>query len=396
MSANQPIVPIYKQNIGYCMSKGVLILSGYNIRAVVAFCRWAREQHVPFHLVARNELDQIFLTTYRDSVFLIRENEHLELEDFCGWISRIRELYSYQKVLILPSTEFLNRFMINNQIAIELIGGIVPLVNKELYERISDKYNFGKACLNFGISVPEEYQVMPTDFPFVAKPRNYASINKRQLKPYLIYNTTSVYEFRQNESEKDYFFQQYIEGDSLYLLASIPKNGEPILFAQKNLIQQANGCSVILARTDDFHKLPMAVQYLQLLVEIEFHGLIMIEVRFHKGKQSYFMIEANPRLWGPIQLVVDNGIDIFGSFLRDYGFEVNYSPSQIENAPFYFWSGGLTDSAKPYAYHNYSPERFIDEFNSIMRNNLFLREDTFELFRDELFKLDECLRMEIS
>ena len=100
-------------------------------------------------------------------------------------------------------------------------------------------------------------------------------------------------------------------------------------------------------------------------------------------------------MWDLIQLVVDNGIDIFGSFLRDYGFEVNYSPSQIENAPFYFWSGGLTDSAKPYAYHNYSPERFIDEFNSIMHNNLFLREDTFELFRDELFKLDECLRMEI-
>ena len=78
-------------------------------------------------------------------------------------------------------------------------------------------------------------------------------------------------------------------------------------------------------------------------------------------------------MWVPIQLTVDNGIDIFGSFLRDYGFEVNYSPSQIKYAPFYFWSGGLTDSAKPYAYHNYSPERFIDEFNSIMRNNLFLK-----------------------
>ena len=151
------------------MRKGVLILSGYNIRAVVAFCRWAREQHVSFHLVARSELDQIFLTIYRDSVFLIREHEHLELEDFCGWISRIRELYSYQKVLILPSTEFLNRFMINNQIAIELVGGIVPLVKKELYERISDKYNFVRTCLNYGISVPDEYRAYTGGLPVCSK-----------------------------------------------------------------------------------------------------------------------------------------------------------------------------------------------------------------------------------
>jgi len=376
------------------MSKGILILSGYNIRAVIAFCRWAREQHVPFHIVARNESDPIFLTSFRDSVFLIREQEKLELEDFCIWISRICEHYSYQEVLVLPSTEFLNRFMIHNQTAIELIGGIVPLVNKELYERISDKYSFGKVCLDFGIPVPEEYHVMPTDFPFVAKPINYASINKRQLKPYLIYNTTNLTDFRQNESEEDYFFQQYIEGESLYLLASIPRDGKPVIFAQENLIQQTNGGSVILARTDDFHKLPIAEQYLDLFAEIDFHGLIMIEVRFHKDTQRHFMIEANPRLWGPIQLVVDNGIDVFGSFLRDYGFKVNYSSSQIKHAPFYFWSGGLIDDAKPFAYHNYSPSRFIDEFNLMMRNNLFLREDTIELFRDELFKLDKPPKME--
>lgn len=136
------------------MSKGVLILSGYNIRAVIAFCRWARERHVPFHLVASSASDPIFLTTFHDSIYLIREHENLEPEDLCSWIYRVREQYSYQKVLILPSTELLNRVMICNKTAIELVGGIVPLVNKEMYERISDKYSFGKICSKFGISVP--------------------------------------------------------------------------------------------------------------------------------------------------------------------------------------------------------------------------------------------------
>lgn len=369
------------------MRKGVLILSGYNVRAVVAFCRWAKCQRVPFHLIARNEADPIFLTAFSNSVILTREKELLELEDFCGWITRIRNQHAYQEVLVLPSTEFLNRFMLSNRTAIEMVGGVVPLIDKQLYERISDKYSFGKACSDFGISVPEEYPEPPVNIPFVAKPRSYAAIGKRQLKPYLIYGAADLASFRQHEAAGDYYFQQYIRGKSIYLLACIPTNGKPVLFAQENLMQQANGGSVILARTDNFHRQQSAAQYLELLAGMRFYGLIMIEVRFHEDTQQHFMIEANPRLWGPIQLAVDNGIDFFGTLLRDHGFEVDdfSNQIQIEQGRFYFWSGGLSDGRKP-AYHNYSPDQFIDEFSAITGNDLFLREDTMALFRHELLQ----------
>lgn len=367
------------------MRKGVLILSGYNIRAVVAFCRWAKGRRVPFHLIARDEADPIFLTAFGSSVFLTRKKELLELEDFCGWIGRIRSQYSYQEVLVLPSTEFLNRFLLRNRTAIEMAGGVVPLIDKQLYERISNKYSFGKACSDFGIPVPEEYPEPPQNMPFVAKPRSYDAIGKRQLKPYLIYGAHDLASFQQHEAGGDYYFQQYIEGNSIYLLACVPRNGKPVLFAQENLMQQANGGSVILARTDDFHRQQGAVQYLELLAGMRFYGLIMIEVRFHEDTQQHFMIEANPRLWGPIQLAVDNGIDFFGTLLRDHGFEIDDVLDQIQHGRFYFWSGGLGDGRKP-AYHNYSPDQFIDEFNSISSGNLFHREDTMALFRHELLQ----------
>lgn len=364
------------------MNKGVLILSGYNIRAVVAFCRWASSLKIPFHLVARNKSDPIFLTKYSKSVSLVREHEQLQLEDLCGWISHTCEHYSYSNVLVLPSTEFLNRFMVNNKNAIELAGGIVPLVVKELYEYISDKYTFGKLCLDFGISIPEEYQVLPAVFPFVAKPRNYASIEKRQLKPYLIYGVNDLSKFRQNENEIDYFFQEYIDGESHYLLAYIPRNGKPILFSQENLIQQPNGGSIILARRDDIHKSGAAGQYFKLLAKLNFHGLIMIEIRLQKEQSEYFMIEANPRLWGPMQFVVDNGIDIFGAFLRDYGFSVPSIQTKNTHNQFYFWSGGLAEIEHP-TFHNYSPDRFSSEISVINNHDLFFRKDTIELFTYE-------------
>lgn len=367
------------------MNKGILILSGYNIRAIVAFCRWAKCRNLPFHLIARGRSDPIFLTAFADSVFLARENESLEPEEFCTWIDRIRRQYSYQEILVLPSTEFLNRFLLRNRAVIEMAGGLVPLVDTQLYERISDKYSFGKACFDFGIPIPQEYQIPPRSGHFVAKPRNYEAIDKRQLKPYLIHNTADLAVFHQQEDEADYYFQEYIEGNSVYLLACIPRSGNPVLFSQENLLQQANGGSVILARRDDFYKQHGAVQYLELLAELNFHGLIMIEVRFHKDTQQHFMIEANPRLWGPSQLVVDNNIDIFGAMLRDHGFNVDHAPNQGTQGQYYFWSGGLSDGRTP-TYHNYSADRFVDEFSSINRDNLFLRDDTMALFRHELLE----------
>lgn len=365
------------------MNRTVLILSGFNIRAVVAFCRWAREQYIPFHIVARNKSDPIFLTDFAKNVFLIRENESLLIEDFCSWIFRIRNQHSYDEVLILPSSEFLNRFMLRNHTLIVSSGGIVPLVNKVLYEQISDKYTFGELCLSAGIPVPEEYQSIPNKFPFVAKPKSYASIQERQLKPYLIYSEADLISFLQDEIIEDYYFQQYIQGKSLYLFASINKHGESVLFSQENLIQQVKGGSVILARANDFHKKMCAEIYVRLLKSISFQGLVMLEVRYHEESQKYFMIEANPRLWGPIQFVVDNGIDVFGSLLRDYGFDVNQNMTKVRHSQFYFWSGGIPDSGEV-VFHNYSALQFFIEFNSIMRDNLFLREDTIALFHHEL------------
>lgn len=368
------------------MKKGVIILSGYNIRAVVAFCRWALEHHIPFHLLARSEEDPIYFTRYRNNVFLIRKNDHLELKEFCGWLCLVREQFQYEKVLVLPSTEFLNRFMLQNRPSIELVGGIVPLVDQQLYEQISDKYSFGTVCMNFGIPVPETYEQLPVNLPFVAKPKSYSTVLNRQLIPYLIKSASDLENFLEKEIPCNYFFQQYIEGHSFYLLASIPRDGEPVIFSQENLMQQSSGGSMILARTCNFHKQKASSSYLELLEKLNFYGLIMIEIRFHKDMNRHIMIEANPRLWGPIQLVVDNGIDMFGSFLGDYGFDYERSARCSRQTEYYFWSGGMTDSAKPFAYHHYSAERFVDDYNVLMRNNLFFREDTIDLFRVELFR----------
>ena len=45
--------------------------------------------------------------------------------------------------------------------------------------------------------------------------------------------------------------------------------------------------------------------YGRLIKSLNFHGLIMIDLKKHNN--NYFLIEANPRLWGPSQLILDSG-----------------------------------------------------------------------------------------
>ncbi len=363
--------------------QAVIVLSGYNIRAVIAFCRWATTHHVNYHIIATEKSDPIFSTIYKEKVEFIRDSKDLRVEDFLSWIDKISKRYGYHQILVLPSTEYLNRFLLENRGIIEAVGCSLPLVGKHLYETISDKEKFARLCDSYGLDIPREFNGIPEKLPFVAKPRTYSSGIQKQLHPHLIMTKHDLDQFLKGEKARNYFFQEYIHGRSLYLLACIQHDGGAVLFSQENLMQQFGGKSIILAKTSSFHRSNIAKVYIDMWREIKFFGFIMVEVRLEMSLEKYFMIEANPRLWGPLQFTVDNNIDLFGTLLRDYGFDVPVYGVPKVQSEHYFWSGGITSEAQPITFHNYSGEQFIREFPALRRNDIFLRGDTIGLFLNE-------------
>jgi predicted ATP-grasp superfamily ATP-dependent carboligase len=366
------------------MRAGILILSGFNIRAVVALCRWSARARIPAHLAARDSGDPIYLTDYAAQVFEQRTSTLLDLSLLTAWIQRLRAGHGYDRVLLAPSTEFLNRFLVKNREPIEAAGGLVPLVGADLYEQLSDKHAFEKLCASRGISVPATFGKIPGHLPFVAKPKTYGASKSGQIKPYLICTADDLKSFTEREDVANYTLQEFVGGQSLYLLAHISKNGTVTATAQENLIQQARGGSIVLARPHDFHRHPEARRYFQMLRDLGFHGLIMIEVRRCSRTGRHCMIEANPRLWGPIQFTLDQQVDLFGALLADHGLTVPPPKPTAAAHPYYFWSGGLAPSQAPCAFHQYSPDRFLLDFQAIAASDLFCRSDTHRLYEHEL------------
>lgn len=366
------------------MRGGVIALSGYNLRAVVALCRWAEASGVPLHLVARQGSDPIELTDHAARVFVRRRSEGLDLDEVLTWIHHLRVAYDHERVVIAPSTEFFNRFVLRHRGAIEAAGGVVPLVDEALYLRISDKQAFADLCRDAGIAVPAVFGVPPDDRPFVAKPRHYAASSSGRIKPYLITSAAERDAFLAQECLDGYFFQEFVEGQSLYLLAHVARSGQVTACAQRNLIQQAGGGSIVLAEAHDFHLDPAARPYLELLSDCGFHGLVMIEVRRCRRSGRAVMIEANPRMWGPLQFMLDRQTDPFTPLFADHGLVGRPLQPQGALSLYYFWSGGLAARFAPCTLHDFSADRFFADFARIAAADLFARADTLRLHHHEL------------
>ncbi len=363
--------------------QAVIVISGFNIRAVIAFCRWATAHDINYHIVAKSDRDPIFLTIYKERVEIIRDSPSLKPEDFRSWIEALRNKYGYHRILVLPTSEFFNRFLLKHRTAIEDSDCVIPLVDSQLYSDISDKYKFAKLCESYGLDVPKEFSVIPEYFPFVAKPRTYSCSQGRQLTPYLIHDMDDLSGFLRKEVAGAYFYQQYIYGRSYYLLAYIAQKGTDVIFSQENLMQQAGGRSIILATTTDLHRTPVAQSYMDMLHNLNFSGLIMVELRRDESSDRYYMIESNPRLWGPMQFLIDNNIDVFGVMLRDYEFAITKPDPTHFLGSHYFWSGGIEQKSQPITYHNYSDEQFVKDLSVIRPQDIFLRGDTIDLFHQE-------------
>jgi predicted ATP-grasp superfamily ATP-dependent carboligase len=206
----------------------------------------------------------------------------------------------------------------------------------------------------------------------------------KQLIPHLITSKKERDKFTQEENPDEYFFQHLIQGQSIYLLAYIGKNGTNVLSSQENLMQQARGGSIILAKASSFHQSSIATQYISMLNDLNFTGPIMIELRLDKISGQCFMIEANPRLWGPMQFTVDNNVDIFGSMLREFNYNIPINSNKITEPSHYFWSGGISPDSEPIVFHNYSSEMFIKDFSILRKQDIYLKKDTIELYINEL------------
>lgn len=370
------------------MTKAVIVFSGFNQRAVIAFLRTVKNTKTKCAVIAINREDPVFSTDYARLVMSIRKNTALDLEDILNCLKDVKKKIKADSYIIAPSSEALNRFFLEHRNAIRKLDCEIPLVDKRLYETISNKHSFGKLCAASGILIPEEYKsISDAEYPFVAKPKKYFSKRGNAYTPTLI-TTKSELQLFENEYDKtSFYYQKFIGGNSYYLLYYFYKDGDIVKFSQINRIQQPEGKSIIGAESSNFHLTEESKKYEKMFKRIGFFGLVMVEVKRLKNKN--YMIEANPRFWGPSQLFIDARINLFEAFLFDTGL-INEKPqdnTNIQKPVKYFWHGGVVDTLSKKAnltFYGYSAKRYSARFSEWIAVDVYNRIDTKKLYQKEV------------
>lgn len=337
----------------------IVIFSRFNQRAVVAFLRTLEKNKLPYSLIALSCDDPILSTSYKDKVDCVRTTKSLDLTDIKNCIQTVKQKTGEEKCFIAPSTEALNRFLLEYREEFESMGCVIPIFDKKLYEQISDKQAFNNLCLQNDVKIPEWVSFSKNNIPFVVKPKKY-ELDSNISSPILVMNE-QIFESINFDSEKLYC-QEFLEGKSYYLLYYFSKDGKIVKLAQENLAQQEGGKSIIAAKIVNYDDIPKAQKIEKLLVSVQYVGMVMVEIRIKDGEP--YVIEANPRFWGPSQLFVDCGCNLFEYFLKDWGF-VDDVQNQLCEAK-YYWSGGFTKYIPSYA-----------------GADIYNRKDTVNIFREE-------------
>ncbi len=364
----------------------IIIFSGYNDRAVLAFIRTLEARSVDYLILARDDKDLILKTPYKNRVFLVRETRDLEMGYITSLIQRIKKRYGERSYLIAPSTEALNRFVQKHRGEIESLGITVPLVEPDTYALISDKKSFSDLCKSHGIDVPYEYTSLDeAALPFVAKPRVYDISLGGNGRPWIIACEQDKWNFSNTVDTRHFYYQEYVEGKSIYLLFYVSRRGDVYRFSQENIAQQAGGKSIIAALPSSYHNAAEASRYEGLLRAIDFQGLIMIEVRV-SPEGTARMIEANPRFWGPSQFFVDSGMNFFELLLADYGYIDSVSFGENKEVR-YFWFEGLLESLGKEGHvmmHVGELQELLGLLDKWLAHDIYRRKDSIKIFEDAL------------
>ncbi|MED7788018.1 ATP-grasp domain-containing protein [Francisella sp. 19X1-34] len=365
------------------MKKVIVIFSGFNFRAVIAFIRTLEKNSLDYAIIAKSENDDIFKTKYYTKVEYVRKTKELNLDDILNGLNIIKENKKVVECLIAPSTEALNRFYLNNSALFHGENYIMPLVKKREYERLSDKLAFSKLCQKYGIKTPSEY-LQPSEkyLPLVAKPKKYLSSGGVIHSPYIIDTKEEYQQFIEKNNLEDFYYQEYVNGRCIYLLYYYDKQGNVFKLSQENYIQQEHGKSMIYAKTSDFHDKEISSKFESLFIDEKFRGLVMVELKV--VNDSCYMIEANPRFWGPSQLFVDANYNFFELLLYDYGYLCfnKVDASDFKNTK-YFWDDGISNNIslrKKISFYNYSDKLFLEEKDTLKSIEIFNREDTNKLY----------------
>lgn len=366
---------------------GFLIFSGANDRAVLALCRGFDQYQVPFGLIGRGEKDLLAHSRYAPHYVHHRTSEKILSEDLLKAKEQGDALFGKRPWVVCPTSEYVNLALFEHRGFLESKEVTLATCAEEFYRQLTNKETFRGYAERIGVPPPPKLQAdaAVAPLPFVAKPIQNLSSSDKILYPYLVRTPSEREHFLSTADPKEFYLEEFVQGESWYLLLHFGENGEVVHGAQRNVLQQGMGKSIVLARSMAYPEAEVANLFIRALQTDGYRGFIMVELRREADGRA-ITIEANPRCWGPFQLTLDARMGLLEAFLRDHGYNVG-SP-KAEHQATYGWLGGIVQALrKGLGLDGHAPTgKVLRILFTAMANDIFARRGSYRCFVVDLWR----------
>lgn len=262
------------------------------------------------------------LSYHSSNLFLLRKDENFNTD-----INKILKKFPNEKLIYFPVEEDTTLLFYNFLAAEPQPKNLFFLLpKKDAFERSTDKALLNVFCEEQKIPCPkfisaDAFENESFQFPIIVKPKKGSGSkgvfyidNKTDLKEREI-------EFKKNLVQERLPNSKNVEG-GFYLC----KNGEILSFYSHHRIRTfpENGGVTVFSKASQNQKIKEAGK--QLVKELNWNGLLMIEFIFDKRDKQYKVIEINPRVWGSILLSEICGANFITKYI-----ELCIDQSKIEN-----------------------------------------------------------------
>lgn len=315
-----------------------LIFTGTNARAWTVLARYFEHNSVPYYLVAANKDDAVFDTDFARRVLFTRDEKHLIDDDILA-VGQALEESGVGAAFLCPTSEFINSVYFEKPEIFGRAGITLAAADKAIYEKFTNKSSSYALFDGGEVRIAAEYSQDEIEFPCIAKPRENFT-GGSILYPQFLMNARDFRDFSERFAAEDYFFEEYLDGESFYLCLYFSKDGRVAKYAQRNLAQQPGGKSIVSAEECGIGTLPVAAEVIRKFEGEGYRGPAMVEL-YRKGQDWYF-IEVNPRFWGPLLLAYSACPDLLALYVKDWlGLDCTSCP---EGPQQYLWYKGGMDT----------------------------------------------------
>ena len=240
------------------------------------------------------------------------------------YVRAIRRLLAlWQPAVLLPVSEASLLAILPER---NSLGDIcLPVPTADCFRRLSDKSLLMELAPSLGIAVPEQHVIPHADawgelahgslrFPVVLKPaRSVVQSHSRRLK-LGVRHVASLPELeheRHRTKPEAYplLLQQRIVGPGVGIFMLLWKGEVLALFAHRRLREKPPSGGVSVYR-ESISADPSLVERSRALLEaLGWYGVAMVEYKIDAASGVPYLMEANGRFWGSLQLAIDAGVD---------------------------------------------------------------------------------------